>query len=372
MMAALVDQVKKAVDEQKPSDRLDGYIKEVGTHKDKVLDLQQQLLRTLADLEKEENAKITSESIKFGFNSSHVAKAASSTSAASGKQTASVELLNAPQQRAPTSVPDNVDSGAEADVEDEAESSSREHQTSSLGKAFGKLPPNDYRAYLNFISQNPTVLAERETDGLLMSAFDSQLAGDESAARQYVHQALLLQYCRSLGKDGVGLFFKRITTPEHQARKMFYDDVNSTYARLRDRAKVMAKEEAEADANGEEREQIQLHAVNPGQQIAINIPDPANPEHAEARKAFESFAPEMQKALESGELDEVNVVLGKMRVADAEELVGILSESGMLSMEEGVIDATTEEGRRQMQAIEELGKAEAAEQGPGPETAGRV
>ncbi|KAB8446231.1 hypothetical protein FH972_025213 [Carpinus fangiana] len=367
MMAALVDQVKKAVDEQRADDRMDAFIKEVGTHKDKVLDLQQQLLKTLADLEKTENSKITSESIKFGFNSSHVAKAAS----AQPSSQSSVELINSPTPRAPASVPDNVDSGAEADVEDEA-SSERQHQPSALGKTFGKLPPSDYRAYLNFITQNPAVLAERETDGLLMQAFDAQLAADEATARQCVHQALLLQYCRSLGRDGVGLFFKRITTPEHQARKVFYDDVNSTYARLRERAKALAKEEAEGGDgdDGEDREQIQLHAVNPGQKIAINIPDPADPGHAEARRAFEAFAPEMQKALASGELDEVNVVLGKMRLAEAEELVGILSESGMLSMEEGVIDATTDEGKRQVEEIERLGRMERQGEdgagGPGP------
>lgn len=72
MMAALVDEVKRHVDDTKPDNRLTGYIEEVGVHKDKVLDLQQNLLQELARLEKLETSKITSESIHTGFNTSHV------------------------------------------------------------------------------------------------------------------------------------------------------------------------------------------------------------------------------------------------------------------------------------------------------------
>lgn len=62
---------------------------------------------------------------------------------------------------------------------------------------------------MQFISENPSVLAERETDGLLVEAFNKQMDGKEQIAKQCVHQALLLQYCRQLGRDGVGIFFKR-------------------------------------------------------------------------------------------------------------------------------------------------------------------
>ena len=75
MMASLVDQVKKAVDEErkpKPEERLAAYVTEVGKHKEKVQDLQRQLMKRLEELQKQEGAKITSESIHTGFSSSHV------------------------------------------------------------------------------------------------------------------------------------------------------------------------------------------------------------------------------------------------------------------------------------------------------------
>jgi len=49
-------------------------------------------------------------------------------------------------------------------------------------------------------------------------------------------------------------------------------------------------------------------------------------------------------------------------VEEAEEIVGQLSEGGMLSVEEQIIDATTEEGQAALKEFEEQEKKEKAEQ----------
>ncbi|KAI9726974.1 MAG: hsp90 co-chaperone Cdc37 [Chrysothrix sp. TS-e1954] len=366
MMAALVDQVKTAVEENKtmePGSKIGLYVEEIKTHKAKVLDLQQQLLKKLAELEKLEGSKITSDSIHDGFSTSHVARK-DIESTPSTSLSHSTELLN-PTSAKSSSVPSiaspAVDSGSEADVED-GTSSERTIRPTALGKAFVKLPPNSYQSYLEFISKHREVLVERETDGLLMQAFDLQHENKPAEARHAVHQALLLQYCRALGKDGVGLFFKRITTKDHQARKVFFDDVNQTYARVKDRTKEMTKESLQPEGEGEGVEQIQLQAVNPGSKIHITVPDEnaTDEETKEARKLYETFPPGLQRALTSGRLDEVNSVLGKMSVEEAEEIVEKLSAGGMLNMEEGVVDATTEEGKRQVEEIERRAKMDEA------------
>lgn len=48
----------------------------------------------------------------------------------------------------------------------------------------------------------------------------------------------------------------------------------------------------------------------------------------------------------------MNEVLGKMSVEEAEEVVEQLGEGGMLSLEQGVIDGTTEEGREKLKELE--------------------
>lgn len=147
----------------------------------------------------------------------------------------------------------------------------------------------------------------------------------------------------------------RVTTANHNAQKVFLDDVNSTYARIRTRTAELAKERA-ANPKGAEQEveQIQLHAVEPGTEIHINVPQPNSTDEVEqrARIIYEQFPPGLQRALASGSLERVNEVLGKMSVSEAEEVVERLGEGGMLSLEQGVIDGTTEEGQNRLKELE--------------------
>lgn len=50
-----------------------------------------------------------------------------------------------------------------------------------------------------------------------------------------------------------------------------------------------------------------------------------------------------------------------MSVEEAEEVVEKLGEGGMLSLEEGVIDGTTEEGREKLRGLEEKAREENAQ-----------
>ncbi|KAK4697717.1 cell division cycle protein 37, partial [Lecanoromycetidae sp. Uapishka_2] len=353
MMAGLVDQVKKEIGSE-PKDWYSSYVKGVEGHKTKVQGLQRDLLKKLSELEKEESSKITSESIHEGFSQSSVSKEKEKPK----EPTKTIEVLNPgslkkdPLRRLDSG---GQTSGADADVDEPGsnEKDETDIEPTALGKQFAKIKTGDYRECLRFISEYHEVVKERETDGLLMEAFNAQMEGKGTYARQCVHQALLLQYCRSLGKDGVGLFFKRITSPGHNAQKVFLDDVNTTYARIKTRTAEIAKERA---ANPQEREveQIQLHAVEPGTEIHINVPQPDSNDDTEqqARIIFERFPPGLQRALESGSLDRVNEVLGKMSVSEAEEVVEQLGEGGMLSLEQGVIDGTTEEGQGKLRELE--------------------
>ncbi|TKA25298.1 hypothetical protein B0A50_06202 [Salinomyces thailandicus] len=367
MMGALVDQVKSEVDKSKLDGvaRYEAYLAEASGHKTKVQGLQKDLMAELNKLEREEGSKITSDNLHEGFNSSWVSQGQPAAPAAAATKTAKKgakpELLNPGRMEPGMETP-----GSEADIEDgglapapgEEAAEDDDMEASATAKQFGKIKFGDYQSSLQFIGKHPEILAEKETDGLLVEAFNGQTNAksktDEDYARQCVHQALLLQYCRQLGKDGVGLFFKRITTQGHQARKLFLDDVNSTYDRIRSRTAELNRQKDDDPEGGVE--QIQLHAVDPNTTINIVTPPPmeqCNTDDARAsRTIFETFPPGLKRALESGSLDRVNEVLGKMSVDEAEQIVEQLGNGGMLSLEEGVIDATTDEGKKTMKEIE--------------------
>lgn len=321
LMANMLDQVNTELNKKNPENRFVAMVDELGNHLQMVKSQQEEIAEKLAELEKEEGRKITSESYHTGFDTSHVTK-----SAQSEKSDGKVELLNPnySESKAGTSAAGGDDKGDDNDDNDEIEASAD-------GQKFAKIKASEYRESHAFLSSHPNILSEKETDGILVMAFDAQLQNQDDIARNYIHQALLLQYCRSLGKDGVALFFKRITTKGHQAQEVFFKDVQDTYFRIKTRTTEINAQRA-ADGNSGDIEQIQLHAVEPGTEIRIQIPPKDGESEGEkrGREIFESFAPDMRKALESGSLDKVNEVLGEMKVPEAEELVGLLSEVSSL------------------------------------------
>ncbi len=135
----------------------------------------------------------------------------------------------------------------------------QEIQATPTTMVFGELTPSDYRASRAYIASHPEVLQEGATDGLLVEAYRAAVQNENNPkTRQYVHQAILLQCCRMLGRDGVDLFFKRLVTPGHKAIEFFHKDFADKLQRIVE----FAKEQREGKIDGVER--IQIHAVGPG------------------------------------------------------------------------------------------------------------
>ena len=102
-----------------------------------------------------------------------------------------------------------ISSGAEADSEESQEDNVKDEDLTptDVGKKFGEIKITELKKSMGFIEDNPEVVSERNQDGLLVSAFNAQMEGKESLAKQYVHQALLLQYVKQVGRSGVKTFF---------------------------------------------------------------------------------------------------------------------------------------------------------------------
>jgi cell division cycle protein 37 len=312
MMARLFDEVNKSLDERRveKDQRYEAFVEELGVHLQKIQDLQTDLAKNLDELDKP-SSKITSESYHVGFDSSHVSKTKPDEKPTENTKP---ELLNPAYNSKQAS--SDATTNAVDDIRGDDDKTPR---ISPASKKFSQIKESDYRASHDFISSNPAILHESETDALLVEAYNALLDhNDEARAQQCVHQAVLLKFCRLLGQrgDGVALFFKRILIVGHPAREMFEKDVAETFQQIQG----MAKRDAE------KQQRIQLHPAgqNTASQIQVPPADSADEEVKKARTIFEGFGPEMRAALESGELDEVNKVLGGMDAGEAESLVGFL------------------------------------------------
>ena len=393
MMESLLKQIAVEVQTIREEDKSGSIIHKLSMHRDKLLGLITKRHGDIAKLEQEQSKKITSDGLRDAWNYSSVTKAEpempykqsilktnphdvddhpkvkSKSKSSSTKRTGTVQAIETIH---PGADPSDLTQEAkakrdeagyhtdpDAELEDdevgdddgEAETGVTEHiEPSKIGREFGAIRSSDYDASLQFLGKHPNLLRdETETDGLLIDAYYAEMRGDSTQARNSIHQGLLLQYCRQLGRDGVSLFFKRLRDPEHRAHRLFVDDVAGTYDRIKQRAienrdedERLAAAGSDGGAGSGQVEQIQLHAVEPGTKIGINVPpaDSSDPEVQECRKLFESLSPGMQRAVESGSLDRINAVLGKMAVEEAEECVERLSAGGMLAIEQEILDAT--------------------------------
>lgn len=119
-----------------------------------------------------------------------------------------MEVLNAPKLDQQDTLK-AVSSGAEADSEESEEVPNEDDIVpTDVGKKFGEIKVTDLKKSMMFIEDHPEVVSERNQDGLMVYAFNAQMEGKESLAKQCVHQALLLQYVKQVGRGGVKTFFQ--------------------------------------------------------------------------------------------------------------------------------------------------------------------
>lgn len=321
-----------------------------------------------AEMEKElqeQNKKITSDDIHEGFSSSRVSAKSEPAPISLEKHkkkpiTTEFEVINpkgvgsASSDPAPSLAPEPGDGDTDDGDDDEEGLPSL---TPSLEK-FGQIPVGRYEESFRFIQEHRDVYAPGASDALLVAAFRVQQKGEKKLARKYVHQSLLLQYCEKLGRDGPRMFFQKIMSGDPRVVKVFVDDFENTYRILSERAQAILDEERQG------REQIQLVPESPDQVITFNVPSGPPPENLvlegpgtegldveEVRKAlqarwdvFESFPKELQEALESNLLENVNKVLGDIDVSTAEAIVQSLDAVGILNFAEGGIRDETGKG----------------------------
>lgn len=354
----------------------EALVKELEGHKEKLGAMQTQIKFELEQMEKEDSKKITSDSIREGWNSGYVAKAEPEPepkpAATKGKKKAEtvIETLNSPSASGSATAA-KPSSGDESDDEEdeipEADDVMRQFSQlpscvpSSIPLSASTLPSNfdpakslnisAFETALQFLSKHKVLLNPHAntTDSLLLEAFNAQIASNSSLSRRCVEKALMIQYCNKLGPDGVNLFFRRMVgSKDGRASVVYLNDVLATYSRIRDRSKALSEQQSSAGAG---EEQIQLVAEDENTIIGFEIPDGPPPKvielEGEAKEKldpedvkawlqkrwdiFQSFPEDFRKALETKELKKVNEVLGRMKVEEAENVVGLLDQAGILN-----------------------------------------
>ncbi|KAG9285178.1 hypothetical protein G9A89_004393 [Geosiphon pyriformis] len=348
MMTVLLEKIQNEVKSQSEELVGDSLIIKLKEHHKKLESRQKEVQNEMEKEEDEAKKKITMDDLHDGFNKTAVSKVNKPELPKSKRNTEKVvEVLNPGAEMKPIEGYQSKESSSINGHKDDDE----EAITSDVAKEFAKI--KDYEGSYRFISSHPEIVDQEIVDQILAEAFQAQMKGKAKYAKQCVHQAWLLQYCQQLGKDGVRLFFQRITSPQaqQQARQIFNTDVEETYKRITERCKTI-EEERKQSSSGKQAEQIQIEIVGKNDSLTIQIPtaDSTDPEEKARYEIYMTLSQDLREAFETEELEKINLVLGKMSVDEAEKALEIINKAGVLTIEEGIIDATKGETIESRQA----------------------
>lgn len=303
-------------------EKLIGHIRE---HRQKIDDVLLKNTIKLDDLLYQKSMLISSDDIHPGFDRSFLNKdeeEAPAPKPAKKETVTTIETLNTPSEKTVDEQFDELD-------------------LLPATAEFAKLPMKDLEASAQFLIKHTSICTENQKDSLIMTAFNHELDGNHLTVRQVVFQSLLLQYVsqlagpkptRDLTIRAISLFFSKLKDPSQPASKAFMQDVDNTVNHIKTRCQILKKEQEEND-DGEEA-LIQLKALDESTELFVNTPEQGTGDYEVFRT---KLSPEMQKAIESGSLDEVNLVFAKMKVEEAEAILEIFNECNIIGVS-GVLE----------------------------------
>ncbi|KAI8058141.1 hypothetical protein BDF22DRAFT_739544 [Syncephalis plumigaleata] len=198
-----------------------------------------------------------------------------------------------------------------ADADDDSDD--EQHIKTKEARQFAEI--NDLGKSFEYMRLHPWLASSDISDEIMAEAFTLELNGDSSKVVQYIRQSKILQYCSEL---------------DPRARAVFEDDVAKTHEHIKNRCVVLRKEHEEREARRKEL----LSKQDPNEAIEIAIPETASENERARAVAFQTFPPPFQHALLSGDLEKVNEVLQTLESDEAERILELCNETGLLSIEE--------------------------------------
>lgn len=219
--------------------------------------------------------------------------------------------------------------GPESDDESCAASSSDDEDelpTTSATAAFGELAPSDLAGSQAFIASHPEILQDSAVNALLTQAYRAAARNKrDPKTRQYVHQAMILEYCykptilepgQKIAPRGPAAFFRRIAHPDGELMRRFNRHVGLRLYRVLNLVKDTLQRPSRKG------HKIQLFEPSRDARVDSVIPAVGSAE----RVVFDKLPRQMREALETGSQHRVNQVLGRMKVAEAKEMVARIVE----------------------------------------------
>lgn len=208
---------------------------------------------------------------------------------------------------------------------------------------YSKISTENIDQIKKFLKSHTHIIKSEQKDSLLMKAFDAQFAGDDAKTFQVIFLSTLLQYIldivqfkhtsdpRDIGIIVEQLLSKMFVNRTNPAYEAFKNEIGNTFNHIKERCRILSSE----NAQDEENQEIQIKSLDEDTKLVVNLPDSKseNPEEIQRYESFQKLPKEMQDALKTESLDEVNKVFHGMPIAEAEAILEIFEECGVIGVQ---------------------------------------
>lgn len=243
---------------------------------------------------------------------------------------------------------------------------------------FSKISIDKLNESKEFLINNMQILSNQQKDALMMKSFDYQLNSnnkDDKMTYQIIHQSEIMSYLREIYdlqkipflqidkmKEVIEMFFNKVMN-NPQGKQSFLESVKQKFNHVKQRSKIIEEETINEQESGEGIETIQLKSLDDSTELEVNLPnfELKGIDENEDKKieAFNKLPKDMQVAVKTGKLDEVNKVFSKMTVEEAENILEIFDEGEIIGIkalldDENDFKTLQDEYNSNQQKIEEL------------------
>lgn len=300
---------------------------EVSALQKRIMERNEKCAKEVEHDEKESMKKLTSENIgKVTKDSSKISKP-KPANVANGSKGQVIETIHDPSApKILNSVNDSVEVAKPA-VEGDL-------TTLPFLDEFSKLKSIQESA--DFVRDHMSIIHTDYNSGLLSLAFRAETKGDKARAKQCIHQATIVNYCKEMGPANTPMFFKRIIGNK-EALSVFMNDVNDTYGRLSFRVDELKKKERKEELEEERLNEARLQlATQDDGSILWPIVEGQNDNDAEfeKKKVFDSLPHDFKKALILQDVDGINKYLSSLPKDELEAKVQECTKVGIIQLEE--------------------------------------
>ncbi|SMN21069.1 similar to Saccharomyces cerevisiae YDR168W CDC37 Essential Hsp90p co-chaperone [Maudiozyma saulgeensis] len=220
-------------------------------------------------------------------------------------------------------------------------------------EAFGtKIPYDNYKMSQEFLLKNMQIISGQQKDALMMKSFEYQMEDKNSPMTyQIIHQSEILSYIREIYdmkkipflrvqemEEVINMFFGKIifNPANSKGKESFLESVKTKYEHVKNRSEIIKQEQTEESEEGEVEgvETIQLKSLDDSAELEVVLPDFNSEDKDEVKKceAFNKIPKDMQEALKTQNLDEVNKVFETIQIDEAERILELFNEADIIGV----------------------------------------